>query len=300
MSVVVEVSAHTFAVPRECACCGAAAEVHIAASYTRVRGKRVIHETTRSVSFPYCRRCESHIARWRAAGRIPGALVALGLFVGVFVSWAMFAAMALGGLALFLWQRRRARAMCAPSCACPHVPVMNLGWSGTVTSFYFESDGYAVRFAEANARKLINVSMRLQRLLDERASRMPAEVTPPRALPVRVRATPPPLPKVPADPVLEWIARIEGFKGAEARRNALKRALDEIRQPAARRELILAVTRIEVTAVLDKVDGLASQAAKRRHLEKVIADIKADEVPDELQADELEQLEQRLTELGPS
>lgn len=100
------------------------------------------------------------------------------------------------------------------------------------------------------------------------------------------------------DPVLDWIARIEGYKGPVARRNALERALQEIHDPAAKQRLVLAASRIEVAAVLDKVDALASAAAKKRHLKKAIDDIRNDNISDELQAAELQQLEERLRSLG--
>ena len=98
--------------------------------------------------------------------------------------------------------------------------------------------------------------------------------------------------------LLDWISRIESYKGAEARRNALARALEEITDPRERSQLQLAASRIEVAAVLDKVDGLATDAAKKRHLEKALAALRSDDVPDELQADQLRELEARLRELG--
>ena len=60
----------------------------------------------------------------------------------------------------------------------------------------------------------------------------------------------------------------------------------------------LAASRIETAAVLEKVDGLATDAAKRRHLEKAIATLRSDNIPDELQADQLRELEERLWDLG--
>jgi hypothetical protein len=52
--------------------------------------------------------------------------------------------------------------------------------------------------------------------------------------------------------VLDWIARIEGYKGTEARRNALVRALEEISDPEERRRLQIAASRIETAAVLER------------------------------------------------
>jgi hypothetical protein len=94
--------------------------------------------------------------------------------------------------------------------------------------------------------------------------------------------------------VLDWISRIESYKGAEARRNALMKALTEITDQAAQRQLRVAASRIEVAAVLEKVDGLASAVARRRHLERAIAMLKSDNIPDDQRADLLRELEARL------
>jgi hypothetical protein len=94
------------------------------------------------------------------------------------------------------------------------------------------------------------------------------------------RATPLALQAPQREPVLEWIARIESYKGAEARHNAVERALQEIHTPEGRSQLLEAAGRIDVTAVLDKVDGLESSAVKRRHLEKAITELRARGIAD--------------------
>jgi hypothetical protein len=229
-------------------------------------------------------------------------LAGIGIGLGVCVA----AAAAGGGAFLVaLWilgaivsrrVRRQATQMCTPACAGPQFAVDHLGWSGTVSSFSFRSSTYAVKFADANGRHLINVSMALRRLLEEHAARPAVHIEARRSAPAP--ELPAPAQRATNDVTLEWIARIEGYKGPEARRKALTRALEEIEEPQARRELMVAASRIEVAAVLDKVDGLSSAAAKKRHLEKAMSDMRAGDIPPELQADRLRQLEERLRELG--
>lgn len=319
MSVVVEVSAHQFSVPRQCACCGATAQTELAASYTRTTGKRVVRHHTRSLMFPYCEGCKAHIKLWNSAisfgrafsisGFVLGILAALcgGGISSFFVCWGIGVVLA---LVMFILRRSTAKARSGANCAAASAAVAHLGWSGSVSSFEFTSGYYGASFATANATKLVNVSMALQRLLETRATalqrgvaeaphlRLPPEtsVTAPR----RQRETEPRVDSQTAlgNAVLDWISRIESYKGPEARRNALIRALQEISDPAAQRQLRLAVSRIETAAVLEKVDGLSTAAAKRRHLEKAIAALRSDDIPDELQAEGLRELEARLRELG--
>ena len=189
-------------------------------------------------------------------------------------------------------QRRRAIiASCGPGCATVGPAVAYLGWAGTVKTFQFAARDYAVAFAQQNARNLINVSLELRRLLE--SANAPAA-----PLPQVTRERSAPAAQLVADPVLDWIARIESYKGAVARRNALGRALSELADPAARHQVLVAASKIEVAAVLDKVDRLSTAAAKRRHLERAIAELAADRIPAELQAAELLLLEARLRALG--
>lgn len=97
--------------------------------------------------------------------------------------------------------------------------------------------------------------------------------------------------------VASTLERLEAAKGPAARRNALTAALAELPQGPERHQLMLEASRIEVEAVLTKVDSLKTPSAKRRHLEAAIAKLKADELPDELQGEELRWLEAALAEL---
>lgn len=205
---------------------------------------------------------------------------------------AVFGASIPAALILAAQRRAQAKASCGPACVIASPAVNYLGWSGSVSTFEFAAMMYAGRFAQRNARNLINVSAELRHILDDPALAPPAVYVAPQIRVVRDEQR-----GSARDPVLEWIARIEGYKGPVARRNALERALAEINDSRAREQLVLAASKIEVAAVLDKVDTLASPAAKKRHLQKTIADIRADNIPDELQAAELQQLEERLRSL---
>ena len=93
------------------------------------------------------------------------------------------------------------------------------------------------------------------------------------------------------------LERIEAARGPVARGNALKAALAKLTDANDRSRLVLEASRLEAAAVLDKADSLKSPAAKRRHLEAAIASIQADEVPDELQREQLGWLQDALRAL---
>jgi uncharacterized SAM-binding protein YcdF (DUF218 family) len=306
--VIVEVSARKISVPFECPCCGnEQPEGEFLATYTRTTGKRVVRETTRGFSFPCCTRCLAHVEMWQSADAITTGFVIGGIVFALIVGFAAggIAGIVVFGLALVVGRvlaskrRQQAKASCGPGCVAPNSSIAYLGWSGSVSSFSFASAIYAGRFAQRNARALVNVNAELRQVLEH-----PALAAPPVARlmapdPVLVPTASRSMSRQPGgDPVLDWIARIEGYKGPVARRNALERALQEVHDPDGKRRIVLAASRIEVGAVLDKVDSLASAAAKRRHLKKAIDDIRADNISDELQAAELQQLEDRLRSLG--
>ena len=306
--VVVEVSARKVRVPFECPCCAnARPESELAANHTRTTGTRVVRETTRGFTFPYCVKCVNHVELWESAHTIMFGFVLSGVLLGV-IAW--IAVSFLAGCLLFLLAlvfgfgfatRRRslAKASCLAICVNPSAAIRYLGWSGSVSSFSCSSPEYAARFAHINARSLINVDAQLRRLLEtvklEESTDTPkAEASRPGLVAAKAAAG-----ALPArDLVLEWVSRIEGYKGPVARRSALERALTEVTNPEQQRQLMQAASRIEVAAVLDKVDSLASVEAKKRNLQNAIDSIHADNVPDELQANELQILEARLRSLG--
>ena len=259
--------------------------------------------------FPYCGRCFEHATRWSSAATFANTVIGIGVVLAVIIGLASsgvagiatFAAFLIGGVVVFVHQRSEARARCTPGCASPSPAVDHLGWSGSVSSFAFHSQTYAVKFANENSRNLINVSMELRRLLERRSTTAQVEVEVSASIPMRVRTSLPsaaPDRAPSGDAALDWISRIENYKGTEARRHALERALKDVTEPRARWELMSAACRIEVAAVLDKLDNLSTVAAKRRHLQKAIDEMRSSPIPEEIQARYRRELGQHLTELG--
>jgi hypothetical protein len=64
--------------------------------------------------------------------------------------------------------------------------------------------------------------------------------------------------------------------------------------------LRIEAARIEVTAVLDKVDGLKTASAKKRHLLAALEDICSYDVGDSMQLRQIEMLEAALCEVEGS
>jgi hypothetical protein len=71
-----------------------------------------------------------------------------------------------------------------------------------------------------------------------------------------------------------------------------------VQDPSDRKQLVLAASRVELAAVLEKVERLATPGAKKTVLLRAIEEIRCDNIPDELQEAELRQLEGRLRELS--
>ena len=95
----------------------------------------------------------------------------------------------------------------------------------------------------------------------------------------------------------ESIARLEAQAGRVARRNTLARALEVAHEPEDRDRLIAAASRLELAPVLDQLDDRSSAAVRRRQLEAAIADVRADNLTDELRDAVLRDLETRLRAL---
>lgn len=91
--------------------------------------------------------------------------------------------------------------------------------------------------------------------------------------------------------------RLATAKGAATRRNVVERAEALNLTPQQRLQLLLEAGRLDTDATLEKVEGLKSKAVKRRHLEEALAAIRADAVPDEMQAEQVALLEEALKTL---
>lgn len=107
-------------------------------------------------------------------------------------------------------------------------------------------------------------------------------------------------PRAQDDRLLHWLSKVEGARGPVSRRAAVAAALREISDPSAKRALLAAASKIEVTAVLDKIETLKTPAAKRRHIEAALEALRNDELPDELQAEEIGALTEALASINGS
>lgn len=285
-AVIVELAARKFTLPFECPCCGAPPDTEL-----EITAK----ETGHSLDFPYCQRCVAHLRAWEASGVASAGIMVLAITgaIGAALSGRILVALAIfvGGATFAWWlrsaRRAAAKARCGESCATPGHAVSYFGWSGSSSRFVFASPTFAARFAEANPSIIANESPQLRKLLDGYRKARLAVPTPA----VAAGVAPPPL------TAREWMTRIETTQGTVARRIALSRALEMIEEPQPRRELIQTLARIELAPLLDKLRRLSSPAAQRDLLATTIEQIRLDNIPDELEAAELEKLEARLAEL---
>jgi hypothetical protein len=307
-------SAKLLKFPAVCTCCGGPQDRTFTAKATRTTGKRVVHHRTHSWDMPWCSSCAEHAAMARTATAVYAVLATLGVVIGLWIwaddhrlaglGWGIALAALLGSLPIWYVLYRRAERRRKPACATLGSPVRFIGWDGTIQFFDCASRGYAVAFAAANSSKLINVSDELRQpiLATGEAEEQQIQVAAPAVLPPRVVTSPPAtVPPIPApppdDPVVRWLEKIERLKGTASRRAALERALQEIASVDERQKLVLEVSRLEVRAALDKADTLKTPAGKRRTLREALDRIRADTVPDELQAHEIEILEEALRQL---
>ena len=293
--MLVQLATRRFAVPMECPCCGAAPDTEIPIPLTRTPDHRIATESARELAFPYCKRCVTHVTAWEQASALPAAVV-LGGIIGAIVL-AIAVDIVVGVIALVLaapaaWlvfrQRRSvAKSTMGPSCAAPTRALAYLGWSGAESSFELESHAYAAKLAEHNQPLLAHPSAQLTRLLEgHRVARL-AVPTPAAA----VQTIPPPA------TVQDWINRIQSAPGAVARRVTLSRALDGLHEARERGEVLAAAATIELAPYFDEVEGMSSIAAKTR-LQRAIDAVRADNMPEDLQATVLRELDARWRRLG--
>lgn len=303
----VSVSGRKLAFPGACCCCRGDADSSILATATRTTGKRVIRTQTQSWTFPCCAACVGHARKSKTeSGWV--AMMLIGFISGPFFflgpnSWAGFVLLLFGagGILGAALQRRDARAVMKPTCGDLGPPVQYLGWSGTFHALAFSNTAYAGLFALENRARLLDVDAGVRAAMAEASVAVAAEAgarasaTPASSLAQQERPS--------ADVANEEelihgaIVKIEKQKGPASRRSALDAALTTLASKDARDRLLLEASRIEVRAVLDKVDGLKTKSAKKRHLDEALANIRADQVPDALQQREIGILEEALREV---
>jgi hypothetical protein len=292
--VLVELAARRFTIPFECPCCGAQPDTEMPIHLTRVPGRRVAGETARELMFPYCQRCVAHVTAWDAAAAVPAVVALVGIIAGIGLAIADSVVPGLVVLALsapvafiaFRVRRAKARAGMGPSCASPTRALDYLGWSGVESGFELESHTYAARLAEQNQGLVANPSPQLTRLLEGHRIARLAVPTPATA----IQHVPPPA------TLADWIARIEAARGAVARRNVVSRALDGLHEDRERQDMLAAATRLEIAPILAEIEGLPGPIAKNR-LAKEIEAVRADNIPEELQAAILRDLDGRWRRL---
>ncbi|NBD12355.1 hypothetical protein [Corallococcus silvisoli] len=76
-------------------------------------------------------------------------------------------------------------------------------------------------------------------------------------------------------------------KGPAWRRTVLRNALATLRTNEAKMQMLNEASSVEVVPVLEAVSSLKMKTAKKRRLEDALAALKADEVPDELQQEQV-------------
>lgn len=244
---------------------------------------------TNSWRFPYCSPCLGHVSAWPAPIGSGGVL---------------FGLMTCGGWLLVDYlmresDRKRALAACSASCASVTQAVHFVGWEGNIQAFDFVSGAYAVDFALANAKRLINVSPDLHAALVQaeavRQQALAADVRREHERALEARRN---HPAVIEQEFQQCLAKIELGRTPAARRAALQAGLCVLEsRPAQQQRLTVEASRVEVEAALAKADGLKSMAAKRRVLAEALQGLRNDHIADALQATQIRWLEEALSEL---
>jgi hypothetical protein len=96
---------------------------------------------------------------------------------------------------------------------------------------------------------------------------------------------------------MKWVAAIEAAKGPAGRRAAMDAGVLALTRQEMKDKLMLEGSRIEVQAALDKADGLKTPAAKLRTLRSALDGVRSDSVPDELQAQQIQWLEDAIADV---
>jgi hypothetical protein len=95
----------------------------------------------------------------------------------------------------------------------------------------------------------------------------------------------------------QQLARVSVAQGPAGRRAVAEAALLKMTALEVRRWFLLGVSRIEVEAALAKAHGYKTPDVKRRVLLEALAAVRADQIPDELQADQVAAIEAALRDL---
>jgi hypothetical protein len=293
-TVSVEVCSRIFAYPNECPCCGADPDSELMIPF-KASSRMMAEDTARQILFPYCRRCIEHVSVWQAGSMTSTLLTLAGIIGGLVVAftiggwYGLLVFVAAVALAIFVTSmiQSRARARCQPSCASAARAVTYYGWSGSTSTFAFASATYTARFAEHNPTNLVSVDASLRTLLDaHKIARLqvPTPFTATRVVP-SPRSTD------------EWIKHLEEQPSRVTRRMALVRALSTVYDDNERKTLVHVVCRAELVPFFEEIDALPS-STKRQRIERAIADVRADNIPEALRDAELRELKMRSYNLN--
>lgn len=293
--MLVEVSSRRFTIPFECPCCGAVPNAELLIPLTGAPGRTVARDTAHAVLVPYCQRCIGHVSQWEAAGVASAAVILAGLIAGIVLAIAVHVVVGIGVLVVaapIAWvarkvRRDRAKATMGASCADPGRAVGYLGWSGTTSAFELASHTYTARFAEANPTIVAAATLQLTKLLEGHRLARLAVPTPAATVTVPPPAT-----------VGDWVVRLEATNGTVARRATLQRALDALTESGERQLVIQTAMKLEVASLVADLEGLGA-TVKQQRLQRAIDDVRADNIPEPLQAAVLFDLEARLRALRP-
>ncbi len=157
---------------------------------------------------------------------------------------------------------------------------------GTHLAIEFAKDSFGLAFLDANRSKVVNADYAL---LERAVAARPAVQKGAARAALATKA-----PLTGDEVIRNTVEAMEAARGPSGRRMSLESGLADLKDEQARRRLLLEASRIEVAAVLDKVDGLKTAAAKRRNLTTAIEALKQDDVPDDLQAEQMRWLQEAL------
>lgn len=312
--MIVEVSGQRFTFPQQCACCGGTPNTSLSASHTKTSGKRVVKSRTWSWEFPYCTSCLAHVSAYSNAA-VAGWLVAIagigGAVFSAFIHEVLPYVIGVAALVAMVMAvshlQGKARALCSPTCAVVTRAVSYVNWHGTAHTFDIVSRNYAALFMLSNAKKLLNLSTAAREVMNSYVSAalvatgdelesddaVVSVSARPVAAPARQNKPQP----TDDDQLLRVLSKLESLKGAASRRAVVEGALKSMASEEMKQRLLLEASRIEVNAVLDKVDALKTASAKKRTILSALDEIKADAVADTLQTKQIEMLESALREI---
>lgn len=323
--MIVHVRGRELTFPYNCACCFAPADTRLRLFTTQLRGVRGRHVETGTWEIPYCTLCSSHSTDFANAHHefaffVPlGAILGLVLFVALASSAPAIGLLlgcipALGGL--FARQhfrsekKKEASARCTPGCCGPGQGARFVGWDGSTQTFELFNRLFAAEFLVKNEKKLVNLNHDGHQLLSWKHGQLRAawEAEEARLRPQREAAAAAEyarraeqerfaMAEAEKEAFNNALSKLEAARGPAARRNAIDKAFKTIQNPMMRMRLLTEAAQALVNVALEKAESMKSTAARRNALQSALDELLADDVPDELQQQQLSALQAALNEL---